>query len=419
MKRELAMGDESQARSDDVEAADEVPVSFVVCLSDEAILKANLLASPCLQPGSPPEVIAIRHAPGVENELTNSPGVTYTYDNDGNLITAQTASGTTTYTYDYENRLTNVKVNGTVVATYTYDALGRRIGIKDNGTQTWTVYNGAGADANPYADFNGSGSVTMRYLFGLAVDEILARTDASGKTAWYLTDRLGSVRDLVDTSGNFLDTIVYDPFGHIVTETNASAGDRFKYAGMEYDAATGLDYDHARYYDAAINRFMNPDPLGFAAGDSNLYRYVGNDPTGDVDPSGLLPAQPPPLGAADSPLFPPPGSARFPANSSPAEQGPGPQLPGGSAPPPPPGVSGGSPNFPKKGTGAKPSRPGFPNPGGPGPGGVPGMIRRFSPAGPSAPAQVQYIQSQLASLEAQIAAYKRSHPNINSHQRGV
>ena len=41
--------------------------------------------------------------------MTNSPGVTYTYDNDGNMITATTRrSGTTTYTYDYENRLTNV-----------------------------------------------------------------------------------------------------------------------------------------------------------------------------------------------------------------------------------------------------------------------------------------------------------------------
>ena len=61
---------------------------------------------------------------GTGNELTNSPGVTYTYDNDGNMITATTESGTTTYTYDYDNRLTNVEIDGTMVATYTYDALG-------------------------------------------------------------------------------------------------------------------------------------------------------------------------------------------------------------------------------------------------------------------------------------------------------
>lgn len=30
------------------------------------------------------------------------------------------------------------------------------------------------------------------------------------------------------------------------------------------------------------------DPLGFEAGDSNLYRYVGNRPTNSFDPNGLL-----------------------------------------------------------------------------------------------------------------------------------
>lgn len=29
------------------------------------------------------------------------------------------------------------------------------------------------------------------------------------------------------------------------------------------------------------------DPLGFAAGDTNLYRYVGNTPTDEIDPAGL------------------------------------------------------------------------------------------------------------------------------------
>jgi hypothetical protein len=120
-----------------------------------------------------------------------------------------------------------------VIATYTYNALGQRIGIDDSGTQTWTVYNGASADANPYADFNSSGGLKMRYLDGLAVDELFARTNSSGATAWYLTDELGSVTDVVSSSGTDLDHIVYDPFGNIVTETNASNGDRFMFAGME------------------------------------------------------------------------------------------------------------------------------------------------------------------------------------------
>jgi hypothetical protein len=33
---------------------------------------------------------------------------------------------------------------------------------------------------------------------------------------------------------------------------------------------------------------VSQDPKGFAAGDTDLYRYVGNDPTGTNDPSGLV-----------------------------------------------------------------------------------------------------------------------------------
>jgi hypothetical protein len=33
---------------------------------------------------------------------------------------------------------------------------------------------------------------------------------------------------------------------------------------------------------------MSEDPLGFGAGDSNLYRYAGNSPTNHTDPSGQI-----------------------------------------------------------------------------------------------------------------------------------
>ena len=71
-----------------------------------------------------------------------------------------------------------------------------------------------------------------------------------------------------------------------MTQTNATNADRFVFAGMEYDSVTGLYYDHARYYDAVIGRFVSQDPMGFAAGDTDLYRYVGNAPTEAADTSG-------------------------------------------------------------------------------------------------------------------------------------
>jgi hypothetical protein len=46
--------------------------------------------------------------------------------------------------------------------------------------------------------------------------------------------------------------------------------------------------DNARWYDSATGRFWQQDPIGFSAGDGNLYRYVGNGPTNYTDPSGLV-----------------------------------------------------------------------------------------------------------------------------------
>jgi hypothetical protein len=40
-------------------------------------------------------------------------------------------------------------------------------------------------------------------------------------------------------------------------------------------------------YDPSVGRWLEEDPEGFNAGDSNLERYGGNDPVDRVDPSGL------------------------------------------------------------------------------------------------------------------------------------
>jgi RHS repeat-associated protein len=223
------------------------------------------------------------------NELTASPGYSYTYDNEGNMTgETQTSTGDVwTFGYDDRNRMISAvekSSGGTILsqATYTYDALNRRIGFDDNGTQTWTVYDGQ----NPYADFNGSGTLLTRYASGPALDEILARTSSGGTTAWYLTDRLGSVRDIVNTSGTVIDHIVYDSYGNVVSETNPTNGDRFKYTGREYDSVTGLYYYRARYYDPVAGTFISQDPKGFGAEDMDLYDYVRNQPTGATDPSG-------------------------------------------------------------------------------------------------------------------------------------
>ena len=62
-------------------------------------------------------------------------------------------------------------------------------------------------------------------------------------------------------------------------------GNTLFYTGHEFDAATGLYYMRARYYDPALGRFMSRDPIGYLGG-INLYEYCGDRPINNTDPSG-------------------------------------------------------------------------------------------------------------------------------------
>jgi RHS repeat-associated protein len=96
------------------------------------------------------------------------------------------------------------------------------------------------------------------------------------------------VRDIIDAAtGDVLFHADYDAFG-AATEYGAGYGDRLKYTAREYDADTGLQYNRARWYDINKGRWLSEDPIGFAAGDRNLYRYVSNASTNATDPSGLI-----------------------------------------------------------------------------------------------------------------------------------
>jgi RHS repeat-associated protein len=83
------------------------------------------------------------------------------------------------------------------------------------------------------------------------------------------------------------DQVDYDSFGKITNETQPSNGDRYGYTGREREPLVGLQYNRGRWYDPVTGRWTSQDPMGFGAGDANLYRYVGNDPTNETDPSGL------------------------------------------------------------------------------------------------------------------------------------
>ena len=62
----------------------------------------------------------------------------------------------------------------------------------------------------------------------------------------------------------------------------------FGFTGRMYDDETGLQNNLNRWYDAKVGRWISEDPIGFEAGDANIYRYVGNGPTNATDPTGLF-----------------------------------------------------------------------------------------------------------------------------------
>ncbi|REK46751.1 MAG: RHS repeat-associated core domain-containing protein [Planctomycetota bacterium] len=111
-----------------------------------------------------------------------------------------------------------------------------------------------------------------------------------------MTDHQGTVRQLAFYDSGSGDTTIqryweYDSFGNVTSETAAAVDHLFGYTGRAFDDETGLQNNLHRWYDPVVGRWASEDPIGFAAGDANLYRYVGNGPTNAVDPSGLADPQ--------------------------------------------------------------------------------------------------------------------------------
>jgi RHS repeat-associated protein len=218
------------------------------------------------------------------NELTAANTATYTYDANGNTIAKTENNQTTTYGYDARNSLTQITLPDGTIANYTYDPFGRRIKKQTPTGTTYYLY----ANEGLIGEYTETGTIKKAYGWrpkGIWGTNPLFQID-NGNYYFYHNDHLGTPQRMTDESGSIVWSATYSAFGK-ATVTASTISNNLRYSGQYADEETGLHYNWFRYYDPGTGRYVSVDPLGFLAGDTNLYRYAQNNPINKTDPTGL------------------------------------------------------------------------------------------------------------------------------------
>ena len=227
------------------------------------------------------------YTPNGLNQLTAVTGMASTYDQNFN----QKKINGWVYTYDAARRVgdaTNSTTGHSI--QFSYDGLNRCVKRVTDGVTTLITYDGW----KPIAEWDTAGTRTAWNMYGPGPDQILMRYRASDASyLHYHADQFGSVKFLLNSANTGIEKYTYDAFGAPkITDwagnvrTDSAYGNRFMFTGREYLSTIGI-YDYRnRMYSPLLGRFLQTDPLGFDAGDNNLYRYCGNNPVNLSDPDG-------------------------------------------------------------------------------------------------------------------------------------
>ncbi len=209
--------------------------------------------------------------------LTSMGGVTYTWGNNGNLL----SDGVNTYTYDHANRLAGIQGTGTQVV-FGYNGLGDRL--------QQTVNSLSGATTTNYTLDLSAGLTqvladgTDTYLYGAGR---IAQQSAAGKE-YFLGDALGSVRQLADSGGAVSLARNYQPYGKLLA-SDGSGATSYGFTG-EWTSYDEIIYLRTRWYNPRFGLFVTRDNWPgnpFRPSSFHKWVYVENNPVNSIDPFGL------------------------------------------------------------------------------------------------------------------------------------
>ena len=196
-------------------------------------------------------------------------------DANGNRTTDRDA----THTYDLFNRLTSYTKDGETT-TYTYYASGLRESKTRDGVTTKFIWDGGNMVLEYRPDI---WEYTHTYIYG--ADGLAYRRDADGTIYTYNTNFRGDVLSVMDENQNCMAEYVFDAYGNIFNQYNATGfSDNFGYRGEYHDPESGYIYLRMRYLDPTSGRFLTEDP---AKDGLNWFCYCGGNPVKFSDPWGL------------------------------------------------------------------------------------------------------------------------------------
>ena len=229
----------------------------------------------------------------IEAAVINGQRCVFSYHAHGGperLANGQSAS------YDEFGRLSAV-TGGEISEEYVYDAQGKRA-VKTDSAGTRTVYFTGNPLAGDYTR-QSSGCEMLKLSFGGMLNTVLLKSDTEAETLRQATDQRGSVILTLDRGGNILLQEAFSPYGEAIADENGGMQETpppalYRFAGREYDRATGLCYLGARYYSPEDGRMITPDDAAYAfpggLSGLNLYAYCLDNPETFEDVSGNLPS---------------------------------------------------------------------------------------------------------------------------------